>query len=317
MRPDGAFQCSVAAAERGEPLLATASNVRRWLMVEVRGSWGPDVVADTALGRHVGPGWRAELASAGIRPLAIRRAPGAAPGAAPRAYLIDVARDARTAGVVRRRELPDLDAVAELPLLPHDVEGGEGWVPVDERLVLVCTNGKHDQCCANFGRPLVRHLRGGARSDSVWECTHIGGDRFAANLLVVPDGFYFGRVTPDVVDGLLDRLDDREVDLARFRGRSSLTFVEQAAEHFVRAELGLTAVDAVVRVRRRRASQPGGGHVASVDVELRDGRALVVAVERTSRRTIEPLTCTGSPGVSQPVHRLVAIDDAPAASDPS
>jgi (2Fe-2S) ferredoxin len=31
----------------------------------------------------------------------------------------------------------------------------------------------------------------------VWECSHVGGDRFAPNVLVLPDGFYYGNLAPD------------------------------------------------------------------------------------------------------------------------
>ena len=43
---------------RNEPIFATASQVRRWLLVEVRGSWGRDPVTNTDLGRHVTDDWR-------------------------------------------------------------------------------------------------------------------------------------------------------------------------------------------------------------------------------------------------------------------
>ena len=62
------------------------------------------------------------------------------------------------------------------------------WLPHVHPLVLVCTNGRHDPCCATFGRPLARVLREGAQRDDVWECSHIGGDRFAANIVILPEG---------------------------------------------------------------------------------------------------------------------------------
>lgn len=307
MPADGSFQCSVAASKRAEPLFATASNVRRWLLVEVRGAWGADVVADTALGRHVGPEWQAALAGASIRPLAIRRGPGDIHGTSSCAYLVDSSRGPHSPGVVRRCELPDLAAVVDIALLGPGVSSGDGWEPVDERLLLVCTNGKHDPCCATFGRPLARHLRSGSWAGAVWECTHIGGDRFAANLLVLPDALYFGRVTPDAVDAMLGKLVAGELDLDHFRGRSSLTFVEQAAEHFVRRELGLDSVGAVVSVRRRRDHPDASRRVAVVDVDLHDGTTFEVELERSAQPAPDPLTCSGSAGVSQPVHRLVDL----------
>jgi hypothetical protein len=48
-----------------------------------------------------------------------------------------------------------------------------------------------------------------AHEDLVWECTHVGGHRFAANVVLPLDGTYYGRVEPgkvvDVVDAHLEK----------------------------------------------------------------------------------------------------------------
>ena len=93
-----------------------------------------------------------------------------------------------------------LDASTCPPLAFPDPPGiGEPGPPA---LHLVCTNGRHDPCCADLGRPVVRALVA-ARAPDVWECSHIGGDRFAANLVCLPDGVYYGRVDPDGAPGLV------------------------------------------------------------------------------------------------------------------
>ena len=65
-----------------------------------------------------------------------------------------------------------------------------------EPMVLVCTHGTRDACCAVRGRPIVATLAR-ALPDEVWECTHLGGHRFAGTLLSLPDGACFGRLDPD------------------------------------------------------------------------------------------------------------------------
>ena len=67
------FQCAVAARDRDEPMFATASQVHRWLLVEVRGAWGRDAIADSDLARYATASWRQRLRTAGIRVIAIRR----------------------------------------------------------------------------------------------------------------------------------------------------------------------------------------------------------------------------------------------------
>ena len=70
---------------------------------------------------------------------------------------------------------------------------------VTEPVYLVCTNGRHDRCCATYGRPLALALAA-SHGDLVWESSHVGGDRFAGNLVCLPGGHYFGRVGPADAD---------------------------------------------------------------------------------------------------------------------
>ena len=99
---------------------------------------------------------------------------------------------------------------------------GAGWAEDEERYALVCTNGRHDACCATYGRPLVRACGTGPGLRDVWECSHIGGDRFAGNLVVLPESLYFGRCRSRGRDPLLGGLDEGRLDLENFRGRSAL-----------------------------------------------------------------------------------------------
>ena len=80
---------------------------------------------------------------------------------------------------------------------------------VDHPLFLVCTHGKHDRCCAKFGRPLYDAVREQVEDGWVWQSSHVGGDRFAGNVVVLDDGVYYGRVEPSeawpVVEAALER----------------------------------------------------------------------------------------------------------------
>lgn len=297
------FACSVASAERGEDVVATASQVRAWLLIEVHGAWGVDAIGDSHLGTHLPDGWKADLQRRGIRPICIRPAHRDAEPETAQVFFVVAARPGRTEGVVWTRTLPTLSSVRHVTGELRIGEEPAGWERHHERLVLVCTNGKHDQCCANRGRPVVRHLRESRWADQVWECSHIGGDRFAANLLVLPDSLYFGRMEPTEAEQLLDAHADGQIAIEWFRGRSTLRFAEQAAEHALRSALQVTGVDDIVigptdDDARYRAQVAG---IGTVDV----------LVERTVSRIAEPLTCHGTPDQQVPhyaVTELIEID---------
>ena len=179
---------------------------------------------------------------------------------------------------------------------------GAGWEPDGERYVLVCTNGRHDPCCATYGRPIVRGLRATKWADEVWECSHIGGDRFAGNVVLLPDSLYFGRLDLAAAERVLATHDEGRLVLDEFRGRSTFRLPEQAAEHFVRRELGVDALDAVRSIERMDDER------LRVEVDL-DGdlAAYDVVVERTAIPAPSPLTCTGKDGLSYPAFRLTDL----------
>jgi hypothetical protein len=163
-------------------------------------------------------------------------------------------------------ELNELD----LKAVGAGVRPGFG-VPVP-RLFLVCTNAKHNACCAQLGTPLARAMQDGF-GDAVWETTHLGGDRYSANMVCLPHGLYYGDLA--IADGLIaaGRYARGEVWLRRFRGRGGLAQPAQAAEHFLRAEFGIASVDAVSIESVRDAP------VTEVVVRVSDDRYLV-RVER-------------------------------------
>jgi hypothetical protein len=125
----------------------------------------------------------------------------------------------------------------------REVDPWEAATPLDEPLFLACTHGKHDPCCARRGRPLFEALTEQLDAGSVWQSTHIGGDRFAGNLVCLPHGIYYGRVERDDVPLVVDEYLDGRISLAHYRGRSCWPFAVQAAERRIRADEGLTGFD--------------------------------------------------------------------------
>jgi hypothetical protein len=111
-----------------------------------------------------------------------------------------------------------------------------------ERTYLVCTNGARDPCCAIRG-PAVAQALERVRPGQVYECSHLGGHRFAANVLVLPDGLCFGRLDARSAPALAGELDAGRLLLEHLRGRTAYEPEQQAAEVLIRRELGLTGLD--------------------------------------------------------------------------
>jgi hypothetical protein len=292
------YRCSDASASRDEPMFATGSHVRGWLLIEVRGAWGEDAIHNSAFGEHVPRHWKDELKRRHIRAVCIRNH-SRADATDVRLFACAARRPGKGPAPLWRRDVGSLgDVLAAADELSVDQSPASGWERTDSRLILVCTNGRHDQCCANLGRPLIRALRESPWADKVWECSHIGGDRFAANLVMLPDSLYFGRVDPESAPLLLGKLDEGRIDLARFRGRTSFSLAEQAVEHFVRREFGVDAIEGVVIDRR---AEDG-----SFPVRLGE-RVVHVRVRRRMVSVADPLTCKGKPNQLIPTFTLESI----------
>ncbi len=117
-------------------------------------------------------------------------------------------------------------------------------------LFLICTNGRRDPCCAERGRPLVAALAP-AFGRMIWECSHIGGDRFAGNLVCFPRGVYFGRVDPEEAEAVARAYGKGRLSLAHYRGRSCYPFDVQVAKYLVRQRLAIDGIDEIRFIERR------------------------------------------------------------------
>ena len=270
----GRPRCSDEAVTREEPLFSTASLVSAWMLFEQPGAWGPDALTESAFPASA----RALVEAAGklgIRVLLIRRRT-----AEDRPLVCFLASSGDENGRPSMVSAPYTDP-AELGAL--DIEGlAEGKMPdfgeaVEDPLYLVCTHGRHDICCADKGRPLYRAMSE-LRPDQTWETSHIGGDRFAGNLLVLPRGDYFGRVEPEDSADLIAEYEAGRLDLAHHRGRSIHPRLVQAAEHFVRESRDLTGLDDLTILEYRRPSHDHAEVVFRVPGEI-DYRVQVAARE--------------------------------------
>jgi hypothetical protein len=254
--------CSDRSLENAEPLAATASRVDHWILIEYRGLWNRDAIGGSGLSDQVKGRLREQrTARPHTKLLFVRRTerrsrPGLAVmwGSSP-----------ERAGQIFAAEIDSYE-----DLLRLDLTAPSG--PLADPLLLVCTHGKHDPCCARHGRPLYQALAELTGDERVWQVSHIGGDRFAGNLVVLPDGLYFGRVGPGEAWSLLEEYLAGRIDLAHYRGRSCYSFATQAAEQVVREAAGLTGVaDLQLVAERPVVVFRGAGRLFEVDVTASQG----------------------------------------------
>jgi hypothetical protein len=226
--------CSVLAERLGEDLAATAPKARRFLLLEQPGPWrGSNAVANSDLDAGLAREILAFADDAGVKVHLIRRSARRGALASRACFLADTRRDGPW---LQRYEVSDPAEVLDLDL---DGDPQAAW---HEPLYAVCTHGKRDPCCARRGRPLARALKA-ARPEQTWEIGHIGGHRFAATFLAFPHGFAFGRVPAAAGPRIVAALEAGELDLDHLRGRAGDPPVVQAADVFVRREVGLRGVD--------------------------------------------------------------------------
>jgi len=215
--------CSIASSNVDEPLAGTAPElVDRWLLLEVNDVWAPKPLDTEALSATVRARIEEWLGMPGSRFQLIRR-----PGRTGSGSAFMVVSSAGT----RRVELESIEDLVELDLESLPTEA------IDP-LVLVCAHGRRDRCCAQHGSAMYRALQ--SRIGDLWQTSHLGGHRFAACVLTLPDGLMYGRLRPEHADSFVSALHADEVgDLDSFRGRTEYDQPTQAAEIFLRRELEL------------------------------------------------------------------------------
>lgn len=257
-------------------MLGTAFPATRLLLVEQPGPWRRAGLRGSRFDHATAAALEARAADAGLRVLAIRR-PGRTPRGARRHWAIA---DCRPGHESLRRGAYGADA--ELLELPLD---GSAGTPDEAPIYLVCAHSKHDTCCALRGRPVAAALAQ-ERPGRVWECSHVGGERFAANVLVLPGGLLYGRVLPFAAHEFVEATEAGEVVGALLRGRVGLKPVAQAALAFAYEHLAIRRSDALRVLSVRAVNERESA------VRIRGPHGLIDVTVRVERMRADGLTCS-------------------------
>jgi hypothetical protein len=269
--------CAEVSLEHGEPLSATASRVDHWILVEHRGPWGHDAVSASSLSDDVKRRLREQRAARPNTKILFLRRPHRRSHPT---LAVFWGSSPERGGALSHAEIEDHDELLDLDLTAPAPE------PLAHPLLVVCTHGKHDRCCARYGRPLYKALEDVAEDGWVWQSSHLGGDRFAGNVVFLPDGLYFGRVEPGEAAALLEKHLVGDIDLDRYRGRAAYSFAEQAAELAVRRETGLRGISDLELVDHEGGTVRfrAGGRIFDVGVVPQRGEPTHLTCDATELR---------------------------------
>jgi hypothetical protein len=230
MNPAKRKPCSDQSLARNDPMYGTASAGFSWMLLELPGAWGSSAFLESpsSIDPRLGRAIVRRVEAAKIRIAAIRQHGRRSTTQRWRWF---VAHSGVGDEALYRGEVSDPREYLDLAL-----DGTDGELSTDP-LVAVCAHGKHDQCCAVRGRSACKEIAA-QYPEFTWECSHLGGDRFAATMLVLPEGLCYGRVDSTDSAELVRLYLDGRLHNRFLRGRTSLPHAVQAAQYFVREAIG-------------------------------------------------------------------------------
>ncbi len=258
-------RCSESARERRDPLAGTATQATAFLLLEDPGPWGSQALRDARLPAGLGEELERRAETAGVRPLLIRRDQDEDP--ARRRVFTAYVRPGHER--VETTTLGDARDVLDLDLTALAAGASLGLTAHEDPVYAVCTHGRRDRCCAEIGRPVLKAVTQVA-PERAWGVSHLGGHRYAANLLVLGAGLVYGNLTPRSAREVVSHHEAGQVSVEHLRGRTGWSPPEQAAEIALRRHLGLTPLDALTLVQAE-----GTGEQRTVTFSA-DGRTHVV-----------------------------------------
>ncbi|HVS01580.1 MAG TPA: sucrase ferredoxin [Thermoanaerobaculia bacterium] len=280
------------AREQGADLAGTASRAERWLLIEHHGAWGPRAVEENDLPPPAREWLSAQSALPRSRVLLIRPAGRPASRAALCLYAALTREGVRRLG---RRTFGTYEELAETDVAALLADGDAARRP----LLLVCTNGRRDRCCARIGGPTSSALAAAAsEAAEVWASTHLGGHRYAATGLWLPAGVSYGFLTPQEAPAVAAAAVRGTIHLPCYRGRVFHPPPVQAADCFLRRRTGITGIDALRLVDAAsegeewevRFTDAAAGAIHRLRVRVGREEAALVSCSPAKRKDVDRFT---------------------------
>ena len=234
--PPRKTHCSISSIESKEPMFGTAPTAAAWFLLEYRGNFSGKAFEDSKIPKSVKSHLKKELKNLkGSRLQLIKKHKST--GDELRAYIAVSKESGPRLYEIKFKSYEELLSLDIKKILKSDDHISE------DKIYIICTNGEYDTCCGKFGMPVYLDVAKGRFGERTWEANHIGGHRFAATFVCLPEGIVYGHVKDGTgAEEIMELHEEGQVKLGSLRGRSCYSPGVQAAEYFIRKETGLTSV---------------------------------------------------------------------------
>lgn len=213
-----------------EPLAGTAKTGTLYVALEHLHGWGRDVSDGEAFGHELNEKITAHLRAARASLQLIRKPGRSGQHRKQRWLYLCYTGDGHTEPWMEKMAVDGPEDLLRLDLSGPGRNTHLGAQPTEDPIVLVCTHGKRDKCCALKGRPLAAAMQTCFYGDDVWESSHTKGHRFAPSMILLPWGYSFGRLASGPAIEMLKTFHQGQLFLPGNRGRGCFDAPGQVAE---------------------------------------------------------------------------------------
>lgn len=224
--------CRDSSSNAGEHLYGTVPRIEHWFLLEYGGNWSSDALKDSTVPQEVKSELTSLLTEFPDSRLQLIKSDDSDSSTVCFYYINSTEFEPKTYKFI-------LSSYEDIPKLGLSglIENGEIEDSLsDEKLALICTHGSYDKCCGKYGVPVYNELKGNEKL-VVWKTTHVGSHRFSANMVMLPEGVYYGRVSTDNLNEIIKSHLREEIYLDCFRGRCCYNQNAQVSDFFLRKEL--------------------------------------------------------------------------------
>ena len=314
--------CAVFSNANGESAAGTAPNWDSCLIVEQPKPWATDV--------YESKGFQEGVLDALDRIEPLGRFPKLQCMAPDDQYSVDghtrVIYYSRPDGPFARYEkddyvVPDDQVVATVEALVEDRDKLSNFESYRQdtgevRDIFVCSHGSHNTCCATFGYPVYDALRNRYAREldgqlRVWEISHLGGHRFAPNILDMPEARNWVRLKVEDLEAVVHRSGTPSELKDNYRGWVGLgSLYEQLVESELFMKEGWDWTGRTIAGQVLSSDDDKGQAEVRIELGGSNGNAESVyeaTVEQTG--TAPRISCvSGEPGDAEPQFSVTRLE---------